>query len=242
MSTQKKDENLHSGHRQKVRNRYYECGLNGMADHNVLEFLLFYGIQRKDTNELAHRLIATFGSLSRVFEAKFEDLVKVKGMTENAACLITMILPLYNKYAENLHARKPDMTNEAELVDYLRTKFSKQVEQVYVVCFDAKHSFISCRLIGEGDISTSTFDIRKLVSIALETNASTVVLAHNHPYGIHLPSQQDVQVTELISNMLDNIKVQLADHLIITDHGYSSMLSFPRYSHIFYGVEPLFKD
>lgn len=242
MSVQKKEENLHSGHRKKVRNRYYECGLNGMADHNVLEFLLFYGIQRKDTNELAHRLIATFGSLSRVFEAKFEDLIKVKGMTENAACLITMILPLYEKYVENLHTRKPDMTTKGELVDYLRSKFSKQVEQVYVVCFDAKHSFISCRLIGEGDISSSSFDIRKLVSIVLETNASNVVLAHNHPYGIHLPSQQDVKVTEVISNVLANIKVNFADHLIITDSGYSSMVEFPRYSHIFYGLEPLFKD
>lgn len=242
MSTQKKDENLHSGHRKKVRNRYYECGLNGMADHNVLEFLLFFGIQRKDTNELAHRLIASFGSLSRVFEAKFDDLIKVKGMTENAACLITMMLPLYKRYVEDLHSRKPDMTSKDELVEYLRSKFSKQVEQVYAICFDAKHSFISCRLIGEGDISSSAFDIRKLVSVALETNASMVVLAHNHPYGIHLPSQQDIDVTTMIAGVLNNIKVSLGDHLIVTDSGFSSLSEFPRYSHIFYGTEPLFKD
>ena len=242
MSIQKKEENIHSGHRKKVRNRYYECGFNGMADHNILEFLLFFGIQRKDTNPIAHRLISRFGSVSRVFEAKIEDLLKVEGMTENAACLITMILPLYKRYVEDLQSRKPDMTTKDELADYLRSKFSKQVEQVYIVCFDAKHSFITSRLIGEGDISSSAFDIRKLVSTVLETNAAMVVLAHNHPYGVHLPSAQDVEVTKSIFETLRNIKVSLADHLIITDSGYSSMIDLPRCSHIFYGVEPLFND
>lgn len=82
-----KNDNPHKGHRIKVRNRYYETGFNGMADHNVLEMLLFFGIPFKDTNELAHDLIARFGSFSAVLEADVKDLVSVKGMTENAACL-----------------------------------------------------------------------------------------------------------------------------------------------------------
>ena len=86
--------NIHNGHRKKVKERYYANGLKGMPPHNILEMLLFFGIPYKDTNPIAHDLIDRFGSLSAVLEAKHSDLLSVKGMTENAACLITMILPL----------------------------------------------------------------------------------------------------------------------------------------------------
>ncbi len=242
MEKQKKDNNIHKGHRKKVRNRYYECGLKGMPEHNILEFLLFFGIQRKDTNEIAHELINRFGSLSSVFEAKREDLMKVKGMTENAACLITMILPLYSAYVDDLSSMKEDLVNNDGIVNYLQGKFSKRCEQVYILCFNSDHSFITCRLIGEGDIASSTFDSRKLISVVLETNARMVVMAHNHPHGIHMPSAQDIEVTQTIYNFLKTINVKLIDHLIVTDDNYSSLASLPRSAHIFYETEPLFKD
>lgn len=85
MSTAK---GLHDGHRARVRQRFLTEGLRGFESHQILEMLLFYGIPRRDTNELAHRLINTFGSLSRVMEAEYEDLLKVPGMTAQAATLI----------------------------------------------------------------------------------------------------------------------------------------------------------
>ena len=104
------DKNIHKGHREKVKQRYYEAGLNSMPDHNILEMLLFFGIPYKDTNEMAHELIARFGSFSGVLEADVKDLVTVKGMTENAAFLITMILPLYKRYMEDISSRKPEFS------------------------------------------------------------------------------------------------------------------------------------
>ena len=95
--------NIHNGHRKKVKERYYANGLKGMPPHNILEMLLFFGIPYKDTNPIAHDLIDRFGSLSAVLEAKHSDLLSVKGMTENAACLITMILPLYKRYYQEFH-------------------------------------------------------------------------------------------------------------------------------------------
>ena len=232
--------NVHSGHRQKVRNRFYECGFDGMAEHNIIEFLLFFGIPRKDTNEIAHELISRFGSFSRVLEAKREDLMKVKGMTENAACLITMILPLYSKYIDDLTSRQADLTTTKDVVDFLRGLLNKQTEQVYMLCFDTNHSYITCKLIGEGDIDSATFDVRKIASVVLETNASIVLLAHNHPHGIHLPSKQDVDVTQALYNFLKTLKVSLADHIIISDSGYCSMANTPKFVHIFYESPPLF--
>ena len=83
-----KEKNVHKGHRQKVKNRYIQTGFEGMADHNILELLLFFGIPYKDTNPISHELMDTFGSLSAVFQASVAELKSVKGMTENAACSI----------------------------------------------------------------------------------------------------------------------------------------------------------
>lgn len=231
--------NLHSGHRQKVRNRFYECGFDGMAEHNIIEFLLFFGIPRKDTNEIAHELMIKFRSFSRVLEADREELMKVKGMTENAACLITMILPLYRKYMDDLLSREAELTSINDIVNYLKVIFDKHREQVYMLCFDADHSYIGCKLISEGDIDTATFDIRKVASVVLETNASVVVLAHNHPHGIHLPSSQDIEATKMLKSFLKILKVTLSDHIVVSDTGYCSMLNTPKYTHMFYNSEPL---
>ena len=229
----KKNVNLHSGHRQKVRNRFYECGFDGMAEHNIIEFLLFFGITRKDTNEIAHELMVKFRSFSRILEADREELMKVKGMTENAACLITMILPLYRKYIDDLAAREAELTSTKDVVNYLQVIFDKHIEQIYMLCFDSNHSFIGCKLISEGDIDTASFDIRKIASVVLETKASIVVLAHNHPHGIHLPSLQDIEVTKMLYTFLKTLKVKLSDHIVVSDNGYCSMLNTPKYEHIF---------
>lgn len=229
----KKNVNLHSGHRQKVRNRFYECGFDGMAEHNIIEFLLFFGITRKDTNEIAHELMVKFRSFSRILEADREELMKVKGMTENAACLITMILPLYRKYIDDLAAREAELTSTKDVVNYLQVIFDKHIEQIYMLCFDSNHSFIGCKLISEGDIDTASFDIRKIASVVLETKASIVVLAHNHPHGIHLPSLQDIEVTKILYSFLKTLKVKLSDHIVVSDNGYCSMLNTPKYEHIF---------
>ena len=95
MDENKIPENVHKNHRARLRETFRKAGVDGMPDHNLLEFLLFYSIPRKDTNEIAHRLIATFGSLNRVFDAPYEELLKVEGMGESSALLISSIPALW---------------------------------------------------------------------------------------------------------------------------------------------------
>ena len=97
-AVKKENKNIHEGHRDRLRKRFLDEGLDNFHDHNVLELLLFYSIPRKDTNEEAHNLIDTFGSLSGVFNASHEDLCKVKGIGENTATLIKMMPELFKKY------------------------------------------------------------------------------------------------------------------------------------------------
>ena len=240
MPAEKKEKtNIHRNHRQKVREKYYASGFCGMASHNILEMLLFFGIPYKDTNPIAHELIDRFGSLSAVFEADRTDLMQIKGMTENAACLITMILPLYQKYSHELVKRRPRFKNLKETADFLRTLYldNNNIERVFLLCFDANNSLITYRMIGEGDVSSSNFDMRKLASAVLETNAASVILSHNHPHGIAAPSFQDGEATVAIAALLNNFNVKFSDHIIVTDKDYFSMANSPRFVRYFYNFE-----
>lgn len=229
--------NIHKGHRQKVKERYFETGLAGMPDHNVLEMLLFFGIPQKDTNEMAHELIEKFGSFSAVLEAKKAELMEVKGMTENAACLITLYLPVYKRYVEDLNRKRPTMLNRKDYIKYLKNLYldSPNNERVYILCLDSNNKLVACRKISEGDYASTLFDIRKIMSVVLETNAKKVIISHNHPNGQLDPSMDDCSITEDLYNVLTYLKVKLVDHVIITDTSYCSMSASAAYAHYITG-------
>ncbi len=237
------DKNIHRGHRIRLKGEFLSGGLQNMPDHKVLELLLFFGIPYKDTNPIAHDLIERFGSLSGVFEASLADLVTVKGMTENAACLIKMMLPVNRRYIEDVASRKPFFTKTEDIVDFLRAKYAGVGNEcVYALCFDQQRYLIACRMLNEGDISSSMFDLRKLTALVLETNAASVIISHNHPHGITLPSKEDIDITERACKLLSTLKVDLLDHIIVSEISYNSMINMPRFAHIFYGLGPLFPD
>lgn len=231
------NKNIHKGHRKKVRERYYESGLDGMADHNILEFLLFYGIVQKDTNPIAHELINRFGSFSGVLEAKREDLLEVKGMTESAACLISLLLPVFKRYTKDLNRKRSVLETTEDYVDFLRPHFYDTTnEKAYIICLDSSNKVILGCEISEGDFSNVNMNIREIVSCALRTQAKKLVLCHNHPHGITAPSRADVEATITLQSTLDALKVHLVDHIIITDDSYFSMASKVKYAPIFYGL------
>lgn len=241
-SKSQKDENPHKGHRKRVVKRYLEGGLDSFPDHNILEMLLFFGIPQKDTNEIAHDLIEKFGSFSGVFEADYADLKNVKGMTENAACLLTMFLPVIKRYQDDKLSEVKVLETTEDIVKYISPKFIDSVnERIFVICFDSKNELICTRQLCEGDLSEAQFELKKLASIVLETKASKVILVHNHPNLIALPSVEDVEATKTAFNFLSSLKVILADHIIVAKNGEScSMLNHPKYAHIFYGLDKLF--
>ncbi|MBQ7597966.1 MAG: RadC family protein [Clostridia bacterium] len=235
-----KAENPHKGHRQKVRESYLANGLNGMADHNVLEFLLFFGIPQKDTNVLAHELLGRFGSFADVLRADVSELKAVKGMTENAACLLSMILPVYQRFCTSLAAERPVFETTADLVAFVRPYYLDATkERVFLLCLDDQNRLLSLRCLNEGSLSDVALDMRVFASTVLETKAKSVVLVHNHPNGIAQPSGNDIETTREVYAFLDQLKVRLLDHLILTETDYCALAQTRRYCHLFYGVDPL---
>ena len=215
---------IHDGHREKMRRRFLNSGLESFADHEALELLLYYAIPRRDTNPIAHALMERYGSLSAVLSAPVEDLKKVEGIGESGAVLLRLVPQLYRK-ARLAEAEQETVLSSIERVGaYLLDRFEgERHEVIYQLCLDRKGRLLACKRLGEGGVTSAELDIRRMMENAIFTNASAVVLAHNHPSGIALPSQEDYHTTDRAKAALETIGVQLLDHIIVADGDLVSM-------------------
>lgn len=225
----------HTGHRARVRARFLREGLDSFEEHNALELLLFYAIPQRDTNELAHKLINTFGSLSAVFDASAESLMQVGGISENTAVLIKLIPAMYGKYTRS--KKNPDtlFLRSAEAAgEYFTSLFAgKSTEHFYAVCMNHKCKVLKTVLISDGTARETQINTRKLLEAAVHTGASNMLLAHNHPEGVAAPSVADVDETNKLFHMLKNAQVKLNDHFIISGDEWFSMASAKKFAFIF---------
>lgn len=215
---------IHKGHRERLKQRFLEDGLDNFTDIQVLELLLFYAIPQGDTNPLAHELLRRFGSLTGVLEAKREELEQVKGLGEHSVTLLRLVTELSRYYAVQRMSMERVLPTLEKCGEYLVPFFIGQREEtVYLLCLDGKCKVLACRKLGQGGVNSVGVPIRRVVETALNTNASSVILAHNHPSGLALPTTEDVQVTKKVATALDLVGVRLADHVIVADQDFVSL-------------------
>lgn len=214
----------HDGHRDRLRNRFLNFGMDALEDHEVLELLLFFSIQRKDTNALAHRLLNHFGSLKAVMHASFSDLMSVRGIGPNTAHLLMLCMPLCRRYQICQNDPKKPLDNVKLCAEYLKPYFFGATEEhAYLLCLDAKCKPICCRELSEGSATTTILPIRKAAQLALDCNAVSVILSHNHPGSESKPSSNDYNMTKLMQETLTQMGIQLADHIIFGTDGHTSI-------------------
>ena len=217
---------IHKDHRKHVRERFLREGLDGFTEVQVLELLLFYVIPRIDTNPIAHRLVDRFGSLAQVLEAPVEELEKVEGIGPNAALLLSLITAVSRVYAVNRTEKQKILRTIDDCGEYLKSFFiGRRTEVVYLLCLDAKCKVLGCRQVGEGSVNSANVPIRRIVELALGLNASSVVLAHNHPSGLALPSGEDVSTTCRVAAALSTVDIPLVDHIIVADDDFVSLVA-----------------
>jgi len=216
---------IHDGHRQRLKKRFQTEGLDNFEQVHVLELLLCYCIPRKDTNPVAHRLLERFGSFSQVLDASAQELAKVEGMGTGAATFLELLTASWRYYQVNRALGEVVLTTLDMCGDYMLPYFyGRRNEMVYLLCLDAKCKVITCREVGEGSINSVSIPARKIVEIAMGVNASSVVLAHNHPSGVALPSQEDILTTRHLAHALQVVDIELLDHIVVADDDYVSMV------------------
>ena len=219
------NQDTHKGHRDRLKERFLQQGLDGFSDIQALELLLFYALPRADTNPIAHDLLERFGSLSRVLDAAPEELKQVKGVSSHTAVLLKLAVELGRFYQVDCAQRVKCLTTLDACGDYLVPYFfGRTRETVFLLCMDAKCKVLCCREVSQGGVNSASISIRKIVETALYAGATTVVLAHNHPSGMALPSNEDVQTTRRVAAALAAVEIHLADHIVVADGDYVSMV------------------
>lgn len=217
------DKQLHSNHRKRMKDKFVRCGTDVLEDHELLETLLYYAQPRVDTNPTAHRLLLTFGSLNGVLDAPHESLCAVEGMGENSATLIRLCRELTMRAQQQESARLkkvPRITNGYDAVRFFKSRYiGLQKELVMSAYLDN-----SCRVIAEwafppGQVNRSDFDIRTIIGKAINVNAASVVIAHNHPNGTADPSDADRSATYKLLAVLHSMHMTLFDHVIFGENG-----------------------
>lgn len=214
---------IHDGHREKMRRRFQETGLEGFADHEALELLLYYAIPRRDTNELAHRLLARYGSLAALLQAPVEDLQRTEGIGESAAVFLKLV-PAFVYKAQRSAGQETVLNSTEKAGRYLLSCFAgERNEVIYQLCLDRKGKLLARKRLSEGGSAAAELNIRRLVENALLSSASAVILSHNHPSGIALPSREDYATTQQAQDALRTIGVELLDHIIVAEDDYVSL-------------------
>lgn len=215
---------VHDGHRKRVKEEFLKNDLDHLPPHRVLELLLFFSIPQGDTNELAHALMDRFGSFSAVLEAPYEELLKIPGVGQHTACHISLLRSVARRYctekAEMQPAQDPlDAIGKQMVARYI----GYTEERLTLVCLDNSLRVLYFDMVKAGVADMVQLQFRDLAKIALGCNATNIILGHNHPNGVALPSRADKETTIALFHRFRELDIDLLDHFIVAGGDYLSM-------------------
>ncbi|MBQ8173897.1 MAG: DNA repair protein RadC [Clostridia bacterium] len=209
-----------------MKERFLQAGLSTFAPHEILELLLFFAVPQKDTNVLAHKLIDRFGSVRGVLSASYDELCTVDGVGDHVATLLRLCMPLAAYVRREEEKQKPKSYEAFEDVgEFFLSQFAGIGEEaVLLLMLDNSFGMIDCQRVGTGTINSVGVTPRRMIEMALAAQASMVVLAHNHPTGIAIPSQEDISATRALREAFSAVGVPLIEHILVANHTYRGLL------------------
>lgn len=217
---------LHTGHRERLRDRFRKGGTEALPDYELLELLLFYALPRRDTKDLAKRLIQRFGSFAEVLNAPEPQLKEVMGAGESVGTLLRLVRTAAVRLAKAEIKERPLLTSWNEVLTYLQAAQGfEHREQFRILFLDKKNRLIADEVQGQGTVDHTPVYVREVVKRALELSSSAIILVHNHPSGDPTPSRADIDMTKLIADAGRPLGVTVHDHIIVGKTGHASLKS-----------------
>lgn len=219
------DKAEHAGHRVRLRQRFMTFGVESMPDKSMLELMLTYALPRVDVAPVVEELLDRYHSLPEVLSAPLEELMTVRGVGEAGALLLKSCENCARRLNER-RAREVILNNTDQAAHYILPYFAgASREKVYLLSMDLKRKVISCVPACDGDVGSTSFSVRKMVCRAIQEGAEFCILAHNHPFGVALPSVTDISSTLALRQALLGVNISLVDHLVVADGECTSMLA-----------------
>jgi len=219
-------ETLHSGHRERLRERFLKGGAEAMPDYELLELTLFAAVPRRDTKPLAKILLARFGSFAEVIAAPRERLLEVDGVGMSVAAHLKIVEAAAHRLAKTRIIGRPALSSWAALLDYCTAAMARGAKEEFRVLFlDRKNVLIADEVQSKGTIDHTPVYPREIVKRALELSATAIILVHNHPSGDPTPSKADIDMTRDIAKAALALSITVHDHLVIGRKGHASFKS-----------------
>lgn len=223
---QVKKENVHKGHRKRMKEDFEVMSFDIWHEHEVLEYMLQMALPRVDTNETAHNLIKKCGGFANVFRASKKQLTDVYGVGEKAAEYLHTLGEFVHYYNRRRFDLNREVLDSGTCQKYMLDVFDgKEREHFYVICLDSNNRVIAKMEEVEGGFDSIDIDVPKIVRFAVMNDAPNVVLAHNHPSGILKASNADIVSTQTVARVLLMCGITLVDHIIVAGGQCMSMRS-----------------
>jgi DNA repair protein RadC len=207
-----------------MRQRLLKAGPDALADHEMLEMILFIALPRRDTKPIAKALLARFRSFGGAIGAPPAELVQVDGVGEAGAAAIKLVQAASLRMLRHELEDRPVLDSWGKVADYVQAAMQhERTEQFRILFLDSRNRLIADEVQTRGTINHTPAYPREVVRRCLELHASAIVLAHNHPSGDPNPSREDIALTQDITAAARTLSISVHDHLIV---GRGRCLSF----------------
>lgn len=217
-------ENLHTGHRQRLKERYRVGGLASLEEHERLELLLFYAIPRCDTNATAHRLLNVFGSIPAILDAPLEEIERVQGVGRGSGTFFRLLRDLYAGYEMRNQEPQPIIKKPVDAAQILMKLYTDwHTEKVTILLMNHQNRLIHAGVLNANQPDWVNVDIRAIVQMAFNYEADKIILGHNHPSGDVRPSHADLQNNSTMEHNLARVGINMVDHIILYNREFYSL-------------------
>jgi DNA repair protein RadC len=206
-----------AGHRKRLRERFTKSGPDSLADYELLELLLTYGLPRVDTKPMAKALLDQFGSLVGVLQQPERRLVTVKGLGPEGAFFVKVVRACLARSMQSAVENEPSVSGPEDIFAFIRLHLGPRVNEcVYALYLDDARRVVYHAEISAGTVDRAPIYPREVFKPALLHNATGIVLVHNHPEGQPVPSEHDMQITQMLEEVATPLGISLIDHLIVS--------------------------
>ncbi len=201
----------------RPREKLLARGAGALSDAELLALLLRSGIQGKNVLVLAQELVDKFGGVAGLLNTSAADLQTIKGLGPAKRAELVAVLELSRRALAQRLVEKPLIASPQAVRDYLQLQLGSRPHEIFAVMFlDSQHRLITLEEMFRGTLAQTSVYPREVVQRALALNASSVVLAHNHPSGAAQPSRADEALTQTLKSALALVDVRVLDHFVVT--------------------------